>query len=171
MRTLLGSVGYWFLRDGSLGPVVVGEIGAGPWPPHVSVEDLSYGPIAVVQRLQEARPPFGRLVLVAAVARGRRPGTVTAYRWDGALPPESEIQARVAEAVTGVISLDNLLVVAGFLEALPPEVLVIEVEPEDEGWGEGFSAPVEAARAPVVSAIRALALGGRLDGRAPVTPA
>ena len=147
MRTLIGGVGYSYLRDGSLGPLVVEELAREPWPDGVAVENLSYGPIAVMQRLQDADPPFDRLVLIAAIRRGRPPGTATVYRWDGQLPDAAEIQARVAEAVTGVISLDNLLVITGFFNALPSDVLVVEVEPEDEGWGEGLSAAIEAASA------------------------
>ena len=79
------------------------------------------------------------------------------YRWDHQLPDAAEIQARVAEAVTGVISLDNLLVVVGFLNALPRDVSVLEVEPEDEGWGEGLSRVVEAAWPRVIDALRELA--------------
>jgi hydrogenase maturation protease len=160
MQTLIGGVGYWYLRDGSLGPAVAAELGRETWPADVRVEDLSYGPIAVMQRLQDMDPPFERLVLVAAVRRGRPPGRVTAYRWDGRLPGAEEVQARVAEAVTGVISLDNLLAVVGFFAALPAEVLVVEVEPEDEGWGEGFSAAVETARPRVTDIVRTLASGG-----------
>jgi hydrogenase maturation protease len=157
MRTLIGGVGYSYLRDGSVGPLVVAELAREAWPDGVLVEDLSYGPIAVLQRLQEADPPFNRLVLVAAVRRGRAPGTVTTYRWDHRLPDAGEIQARVAEAVTGVISLDNLLVVVGFFNALPRDVSVLEVEPEDEGWGEGLSRVVEAAWPRVIDGLRELA--------------
>ena len=157
MRTLIGGVGYSYLRDGSVGPLVVAELAREAWPDGVLVEDLSYGPIAVLQRLQEADPPFDRLVLVAAVRRGRAPGTVTTYRWDHRLPDAAEIQARVAEAVTGVISLDNLLVVVGFFNALPRNVSVLEVEPEDEGWGEGLSRVVEAAWPRVIDGLRELA--------------
>jgi hydrogenase maturation protease len=160
MRTLIGGVGYWFLRDGSIGPAVALELARQPWPRDVSVEDLSYGPIAVMQRLQDLRPPLERIVLVSAVRRGRPSATISVYRWDGRLPGEEELQARVAEAVTGVISLDNLLAVVGFFGALPEEVLVVEVEPDDEGWGEGFSAAVEAARPRVVETVRELARGG-----------
>jgi len=114
----------------------------------------------VMQRLQDADPPFDRLVLIAAIRRGRSPGTETVYRWDGQLPDAAEIQARVAEAVTGVISLDNLLVITGFFNALPSDVLVVEVEPEDEGWGEGLSAAIEAVRRDAAGTVRALALDG-----------
>jgi len=169
-RTLVGGVGYSYLRDGSLGPLILDELVRQPWPDRVVLENLSYGPIAVMQRLQDADPPFDRLVLVAAVRRGRAPGTVTVYRWDGRLPGAGEIQARVGEAVTGVISLDNLLVVVGFFNALPPDVAVLEVEPEDEGWGEGLSPAVEAARRDVIESVRALVLDGWAS-RADMRPA
>jgi len=160
MRTLIGGVGYSYLRDGSVGPTVAAELARDPWPDGVLVEDLSYGPIAVMQRLQDVDPPFDRLILVAAVTRGRPAGTITAYRWNRRLPDEVEIQARVAEAVTGVISLDNLLAVVGFFDALPREVAIVEIEPEDEGWGEGFSDVIESARGRVKDAVRALADDG-----------
>ena len=76
------------------------------------------------------------------------------YRWAHQLPDPEEIQARVAEAVTGVISLDNLLIIATYFGKLPRDVLVIEVEAADEGWGEGFSAHVEKAIPRVVAEIR-----------------
>ena len=160
MRVLIGGVGYSYLRDGSLGPAVAADLAHETWPPEVLVEDLSYGPVAVMQRLEDVKPPFDRLVLVGAVARGRPPGTVSVYRWTGPLPDESEIQARVAEAVMGVISLDNLLIVAGFFETLPREVRVVEVEPHDEGWGEGFSQIVGAVRSEVLATVRRLACEG-----------
>ena len=157
MRTLIGGVGYSYLRDGSFGPLVAADLGRQAWPDGVLVEDLSYGPIAVMQRLQDADPPFDRLVLVAAVRRGRVPGTVSVYRWDRRLPDPHEIQARVGEAVTGVISLDNVLVVVGFFNALPDDVSVVEVEPEDEGWGDGMSEALQAVRPRVMEAVRAIA--------------
>lgn len=151
MRVLVGGVGYRNLRDGSLGPYVadrLAERAAGG----IEVEDLSYHPVGLSQNLQD-RPPYDRLVLVAAVRRGRAPGRLEAYRWDRVLPPPDEIQARVAEAVTGVISLDNLLVVCGALGGLPDDVRVIEVEPADDGWGEGFSPEVEAKLRDVEEAV------------------
>lgn len=142
MRVLLGGVGYRFLRDESVGPWAVEQLrerAGGP----VEVEDLGYHPVGFVHNLED-REPYDRLVLVGSVRRGRAPGTVEVYRWDGALPGRDEIQARVAEALTGVISLDNLLVVTGALGDLPADVRVVEIEPGPEGWGEEFSPEVAA---------------------------
>jgi hydrogenase maturation protease len=151
VRVLVGGVGYRNLRDGSVGPFVVDAL-AERASNGVEVEDLSYHPVGLSQNLQE-RAPYDRLVLVAAVSRGRAPGAVEAYRWDGTLPPPEEIQERVSEAVTGVISLDNLLVVCGAFGGLPADVRVVEVEPADEGWGEGFSAEVERRLPEVMEAV------------------
>jgi len=159
VRTLIAGVGYSNLRDGSVGPRLIAELAREPWPSYITVEDLSYGPIAVMQRLQDAQPPFERLVLISAVRRGRPVGTVTIAPWIGALPDATEIQARVAEAVTGVISLDNLLIVAGFFDALPRNVVAIEVEPEDDGWGEAFSPTIEATWPALRDSVRRAAQG------------
>jgi len=142
VRVLVGGVGYRFLRDGSVGPWLSDRL-AERATNGIEIEDVSYHPVGLSQNLQE-RPPYDRLVLVAAVCRGRAPGTVQAYRWDGELPDRDAIQERVAEAVTGVISLDNLLIVCGALGGFPDDVRVVEVEPADESWGEGFSPEVEA---------------------------
>ena len=151
MRVLVGGVGYRYLRDESVGPWVA-EALAGRAANGVEVEDLSYHPVGFVHNLQD-REPYDRLVLCGAVRRGRPPGTVTSYAWDRALPEPDAIQERVAEAVTGVISLDNLLIVAEALGPMPADVRVVEIEPGPEGWGEGFSPEVEAALPEVLEAV------------------
>jgi len=118
----------------------------------VEVEDVSYHPVGLTQNLEE-RPPYVRVVLVGSMARGREPGTVASYRWDGRLPDRDEIQQRVSEAVTGVISLENTLIVCGALGGLPGDVRVVEVEPEDQGWGEGFSPIIESSLPKVLEAV------------------
>ncbi len=148
MRALVAGVGYRDLRDHSVGGAVADQLAARPWTGDVVVEDLSYNPIAVVQRLQDEPPdrPFDRVVVVGSVERpGRVPGTLAAYRWDGVLPSPEAIQRAVTEAVTGVIALDNTLVVARHFDALPDDVVVIEVEPADHEFGDGFSAAVAEA--------------------------
>jgi hydrogenase maturation protease len=149
VRVLVGGVGYRNLRDGSVGPWFADRLQSRNG---VEVEDVSYHPVGFSQNLED-REPYDRIVLVAGVSRGRPAGTVEAYRWDGSLPPPKEIQERVAEAVTGVISLDNLLVVCGAFGALPDDVRVVEVEPADEGWGEGFSPEVEARLSDIEEAV------------------
>ena len=155
MRVLVGGVGYRFLRDQSVGIHIsdrLAERVQGGRQNDVEVEDLGYHPVGFVQNLQE-RPPYDRLVLVGAVRRGRPPGAIEVYRWDRELPDADSVQERVAEAVTGVISLDNLLIVTEALGAMPPDVRVVEIEPGPEGWGEGFSPAVERALPEVLEAV------------------
>jgi hydrogenase maturation protease len=151
---LVGGVGYRFLRDGALGLYMTDKLAARAGN-GIEVEDLGYHPVGFTQNLQE-RPAYDRIVFVAGVARGRVPGTVEAYRWDHALPSPKEIQERVSEAVTGVISLDNLLIVSEAFGALPADVRVVEAEPADEGWGEGFSPEVEAKLPEIEEAVWSL---------------
>jgi hydrogenase maturation protease len=158
MRTLIAGVGYSNLSDLSAGPLVAARLRGERWPAHVEVDDLSYGPIAVVHRFAEAVPPYRRLVLVGAADRGLKAPPVRCYRWEGVLPPAEEIQARVAEAVTGVIDLDNLLVVAQQFGALPEEVFVIEIRPEVSEFGLEPSPAVAALLPEVCLLARRVAL-------------
>lgn len=167
MRVMVGGVGYPLLSDMSAGLAVLAALRRLSWPEWVELEDLSYSPIGVRHRLCEASPPFGRLVVVTAARRGDPPGSVRLRWWDGRLPPVDEIQARVAEAVTGVISADNLLVVLGAFGALPREVATVEVEPLLETWGEILSRPVLAALPRAAALARRAALGGALAGMGP----
>jgi hydrogenase maturation protease len=160
MRTLIAGVGYSNLSDLSVGPVVVAWLRKEQWPAHVEVDDLSYGPVAVVHRFAEASPPYECLVLIGAADRGRKAAGICCYRWDGVLPSAEEVQARVAEAVTGVIDLDNLLVVAQQFGALPEEVFVIEVQPVVTEFGLEPSPAVAALLPGVCRLARRIALEG-----------
>lgn len=174
MRTLLGGIGYRNLRDHSAGVVLVDHLQCREWPDEIAVEDVSYNPIAVVQWLEDEVPErrFGRAVVVGATTRGagRLPGAVTAYRWDGVLPPDEAIQSAVCEAVTGVISLDNSLIVARYFRALPDEVVVVEIEPGAHEFGAAFSPPVELAFGPLCALVSGLALDPGAAARLPVAP-
>ncbi|MEO6525305.1 MAG: hypothetical protein ABIP93_01640 [Gemmatimonadaceae bacterium] len=149
VRTVIGGVGYRNLRDHSLGIVMSDELEPFAEPPALLVEDLCYGPVAVGQWLldEAITAPITRAVFVSAVGRedGRPPGTISAYRWDRVLPSDEEIQRAVADAVTGVILLDNTLVVTAWMKALPEETIVVEVEPLEHAFGDEMSPAVAAA--------------------------
>jgi len=145
-RVLIGGVGYTNLRDRSVGPLLIEQLRRRTWPADVIVEDVSYGPIDVLFKLQAEPRGFRLGLFVGAVARGRPEGTVERYRWHASTPSVDDLQGRIGEAVTGVVSLDNLLVILDHFGALPARVVVIEVEPEaEERWGPDLSAPVRAA--------------------------
>lgn len=172
VRVIVAGVGYRNLRDHSVGVAVADRLLDRTWLGDVVVEDLSYNPIAVVQRLEDEplEMRFTRAVVVAAVERGNRPaGAVTAYRWDGVLPNDEEIQRAVTEAVTGVIALDNTLVVTRHFGGLPDEVVVIEVEPGVQEFGEDFSEPVAKVIDQVCDLAAAMAIDAGAAAQLPST--
>lgn len=134
-KILLAGVGYPDLSDLSFGPVVAERLRDEPLPAGVRIENLSYGPIAVVHWLQDHDGEFEKAIFFGAMERGREPGTLATYDWPAdPLAPEV-VQERVSEAVTGVISLENVLIIARHFEALPADTHVVELEPAELEWG------------------------------------
>ncbi|MDQ4071511.1 MAG: hypothetical protein M3088_01365, partial [Actinomycetota bacterium] len=143
MTVLVGGVYQLYQGDLDLGRVAVGRLSQAGLGPGVYVEELSYGAVAVAQRLEDLRP--GALVLVGAAERGRAPGTVERRRHEPLdLRPE-QAQVAVGEAVVGYVSLDLLLEVASGLGALPKRTVAIEAEPVSLEPSEELSPPAEAA--------------------------
>lgn len=142
---LVSGIGYSNLGDMSFGRILLSTLADMEWPAEVQVEDLNFGPIMIYQWLEESPVKFDKAVFVGAAKRDRQPGTLEVYRWDGKLPGDAEIQARIEEAITGVIDLDNLLIVCKHFGVLPDDVRIVEVEPLSDEWGMEFS-PVVAAR-------------------------
>jgi hydrogenase maturation protease len=144
-QVLVAAIGYRNLRDMSVGLVLLDQLRTMEWPANVDVEDLSFGAVHVLHWLQERAHPYIAAVFLAGVRRGRPPGSVTRVEWCVPTIAAEAVQERIAEAVTGVISLDSLLIVLGYFEALPPHVTLIEIEPRDDDWGPELSEPVAAA--------------------------
>jgi hydrogenase maturation protease len=141
-RVLLAGVGYSNLRDLSFGPVMVERLRRRDWPSGVQIEDMSYGAVAALHWFRESPRP-GSVIFVASTARGDAPGSVRSYELqEKPRPTDDEVQLRVTEAVTGIISLDGLLAVARHFDVLPEQVRIVEVEPGEETWGDGFSPAV-----------------------------
>lgn len=132
---LLAGVGYSHLSDLSFGPLLVQRLQEMTWPEGVHIEDFSYGPIGVLMRLEDEPVQYDRAIFAGAVERGRAPGTLNIYRWEGTPADVEHVQARIAEAVTGVIGLENLLVIMDHFGALPRSTTVIELEPVEREWG------------------------------------
>jgi hydrogenase maturation protease len=169
-RVLIGGVGYRNLRDHSFGVVLVDALAMCGWPPGVCIEDLSYNPIAVVQRLQDdpVGSRFDLAIMVGALQRpGRIPGTFAVYRWDNVLPSAESIHEAITEAVTGIISLDNTLVVARHFDALPPTVVVVELEPDAHEFGDLLTPAVAAALPRARDVVTRLALAPGTAERIP----
>ncbi len=157
-RVLIGTVGYHNLRDYSIGPKLLPQLRQLDWPAGVAVEEMNWGPIAIVQQFETLPQPYHRVVFLSAFQMGRPPGTVTLRRWRGGLPGTQEIQDRVSEAVTGVISLDNLLIVGEYFGIWSAETLVVDVEPGPQEAGDTFTPAVEAALPAIIDTVRRAAL-------------
>lgn len=169
VRALIGGVGYPDLSDHSISWAVIDVLERRQLPAGTVAEDVSYNPVAVAQRLQDEPESsrFELLVLISAVERGREPGAVTAYQWDGRLPADDEIHRAVTDAVTGIIYLDNTLVVTRHLGALPDRIAVIEIEPLVEAFGTPMSDPVAASVEAVADAAVRYATDPRAFERLP----
>lgn len=145
-RILIGIVGYCqFVRGHPLGPGLMARLQAGPWPEPVEIRELNWGPIAIVQEVQASADKYDRVVLVGAVDRGLAAGTVSCRRWQGRVQDLDAVQRRVFEAVTGVVGVDNMLVIGAHFGIWPDQLFSVEVQLPDSCFGDLVLAEIEAA--------------------------
>ena len=142
---LIGVVGATpVLESYPLGPTLMARLEAEPWPGIVAtIENMSWGPVAIVQSMQASTARYDRAVLIGAVQRGRAPGTVMAGHWRGGRLAPALMQERMFEAVTGIVSLDNLLVIGEHFSIWPSELLTVEVELSRSCFGDMVIAGAE----------------------------
>lgn len=142
-RTLIGTVGYHLLQNHSLGPILLPKLEEIDWPELVVVEEMNWGPIAIVQYFESLEIPFEKVIFLVAIERPNRIiGDIDIFKWKGKLPPETQIQACVGDAATGVISVENLLVIGEYFKIWPKDVYLIDVEPGEEVAGEHLTEEV-----------------------------
>jgi hypothetical protein len=192
--TLVGIVGFAVLPECfPLGPRLMRRLRTAL--PEAQVENMTWGPMHVVQRFQDpAVPRPDRLVLIGAAATSRAPGRVEAFRWEGGSLPQRALQDRIYEAVTGIVELENTLAIGAHFGVWPEATWTVEADlPADsfqrmviadsEGWADdaaltahlGFSpARVTAALAALTTAVLRGAPGVRVSAKrtemlAPVT--
>ena len=112
--------------------------------PEVEIENMTWGPIHIVQRFQDegARRP-DRLVLVGASALCRNPGRVQAYRWNGGKLADSVMQGRIYEAVTGIVDIENTLAIGNHFAVWPQETYTVEVDLAADVFGAMVMAETE----------------------------
>ena len=150
---LVGGVAELYQGDLDLGRVAVDRLSEADLGPGVLVEELSYGAVAVAQRLEELRPDA--LVLVAAQPRGRPPGAVERREVS---PPErspQELQLAVGDAVTGYVTVDLLVDVTTALGVLPARTVCIEVEPASVQPSEELTPDARAGLEDALALVRA----------------
>lgn len=177
---MVGIVGYSAVVESyPLGPKLLEELqdifGDDP---NVLLENFTWSPVHIVQRLQGGemtRPD--RIVLVGLAAGSSKPGTVAVHRWIGGTQPEVKVQERIYEAVTGIVDLENTLMIGSYFKVWPEECLTVEADLAPDTFGRlvmaenknkdseeeltndlGYS-PI-AVRAQLVEAVRQLVLEG-----------
>lgn len=179
-RVIVGIVGYSAVVDSyPLGPKLMNELKAVLADhPNVTIENFTWSPVHIVQRFQDgelARPD--RIVLVGLAAESRNPGTIATHRWLGGHQDEAMVQERVYEAVTGIVDLENTLMIGSYFKVWPEECLTVEADVAPDTFGRlvmaenenraseekltielGF--PPTKMRSGVVAATAALALNG-----------
>jgi len=173
-EVLIGIVGFSPVIDAyPLGPKLMAALKARlENRPDVGVENMTWSPIHVVQRFQdEGAVCPRRIVLVGAAAVSAVPGLVRGFRWTGGSVPAAAMQERIYEAVTGVVDLENTLIIGSHFEVWPQDVFGVEVDlpadtfgnmviadslRESKGSGPGFSP--EAVIAELVDTTLAFAL-------------
>lgn len=166
-RTLIGGHGNPWLRDLDFGTQFVRRVSSLDWPDNVMLEDLSYSAHRVLHTLQDIDPD--KIILVCGFPRDDEPGTVRSYELDLTPPPDDEVHERLTEAVGGIIDLDHTLAVVRYFKGFPKGTIIVEVEPGDESFGLGFSAPVEASMGAVLDVVRAEVGAPLVAAPAPLT--
>ena len=160
MRAVIGIVGYYgFVRGYPLGPELMERLQALAWPEGVEIREMNWGPVAIVQDFQAQADKPDRVVLVGALDRGLATGTVSCRRWSSGALDVAAVQRRMFEAVTGVISLDNLLVIGAQFGVWPAQTFTVELQWPESGLGD------------LVLGEMALDLGrGQVVGERPLSP-
>ena len=149
---LVAALGHAWLRDQAFGMKVLDELRRRELPPGVELADWSFGTITAFQKLSARR--YDRTIFVSATARpDRTPGTLKRYVPSVTLPDAAEIHGRIGDCVMGAVSVDNLLIIARFYDALPADVVLVEAEPVDETWGSELSPALAGVLGPAVAAV------------------
>ncbi len=135
---LIGIVGYSPVIDAyPLGPRLMDALQARlENRPDIAVENMTWSPIHVVQRFQDEGAVLPRrVVLVGAAAVSVAPGRVRGFRWTGGAVPGAAMQERIYEAVTGVVDLENTLIIGSHFKVWPDDVFGVEVDLPADTFG------------------------------------
>jgi Ni,Fe-hydrogenase maturation factor len=156
---LVAGVGYPLLGDLALGTVVAYRVAE--WDlPGVAVADCSHTPVAAYQTISAGE--HETVVVVGSEKHGGELNDGTPSETPGAIHErdptdyeisDEEVTARIGESAMGSNTVENVLLVARALDALPEDTRVLTVEPGYDSWGptvEEFTDPVERALDPML---------------------
>ncbi len=148
-QLLVAGVGNIFLGDDGFGVEVAGRLAGQSMPDGVHVADFGIRGVHLAYELMDG---YDELILVDAVPRGERPGTVYVIEPDMEAPaPETGIPMD-AHGMDPETVFGTLRQLGGRLE----RALVVGCEPEDTSEGMGLSEPVGRAVDEAVRAVREL---------------
>lgn len=165
-KVFIGTVGYHNLCNHSIGSKLLPQLQEMNWADGVDVDELNWGPIAIVQKFQAFLVSYDRVILLSAIERpDRKIGDITVYKWQGKLPDEDMIQRCVGDAVTGVISVENLLIIGEYFKIWPAETFFVDVEPGPEQAGEDFTEEMQQAIPDLILMLQHLSSDDNLELR------
>lgn len=146
-RALIAAVGQPWMRDLAFGSHVVNYLQTQALPEDVDARDLSFSPLAALEIIEDAA--YSAVVFITATQEGRRRGDI--FEKPVVLPSISseELHARIGDCVMGCVSLESLLILCDARGVLPRGAAIIDIEPEDDGWGPELSEAVEPLVVPV----------------------
>jgi hydrogenase maturation protease len=144
-RVLVACVGNVLRGDDGFGFAVANRLGdSGELPGGVDLIETGIGGMGIVQQLLDG---YRLLIIVDAVERGARPGTV--FVLEPHVPDPHALtldEWRTAFSNLHLAEPSRVLLLARAAGALPERVLIVGCQPADcERIGEGLSRPVAAA--------------------------
>lgn len=134
-KTLVAGVGNIFLSDDAFGVEVVRRLSALPMPDGVTVSDFGIRGIHLAFELLEG---YDRLILIDAISRGGRPGTIYVLRPD---------EVRSTGALPDAHGMEPMAVFA-YLASIgggPIPTVIVGCEPGTLAENMGLSEPVQGA--------------------------
>ena len=143
-RVLVAGVGNVFFGDDGFGPEVAQRLVHAP-PDEVKVEDFGIRGLHLAYELLNG---YERAILIDAVPRGDRPGTIYV------IEPEGEVPASTPDAHS--MDLGNVFGYLRVLGGAPPPLTIVGCEPETVEPGMGLSPAVRQALEPALAVVRRL---------------
>ncbi len=146
MKTLIAGFGNVLRRDDGFGVEVIRRLEQEGVGTNVTLLEVGTGGIRLAQELMT---PYDRLIIVDAMSRGQRPGSVSVLAVEGV--------ERVREVDMHAAEPSRALALARALRPLPPQILMVSCEPaEMDELSMELTGAVEAGVVQALSEIRRL---------------
>jgi hydrogenase maturation protease len=163
-RVLIACVGNVLRGDDGFGVAVSEELErGGPLPHGVDLIETGIGGLSIVQQLMDG---YDTLIVVDALARGAKPGTLVVaepHVPDPAAMPVDQWRAQFSNLHLAEPS--RVLLMARAAGVLPARVILVGCEPQTcEEYSQTLSSPVQTAVAVAAARVRELLAGAAIAG-------